>query len=115
MPYDKFSVWRNNFVSGEMQPKKIFYVWKKTTSKVWKKTQSAKCLEGCVWNTMSGGKPFSGQMSGEMCLEVCPPPCLPPFTLRAQLTATLPKSMGLVICVVHWAFVLCSTNNVKLC
>ena len=63
-----------NLVSGEMQPKKIFYVWKKTTSKVWKKTQSAKCLEGCVWNTMSGGKPFSGQMSGSMCLEVCPPP-----------------------------------------
>ena len=32
------------------------------------------------------------------------PPCLPPFTLRAQITAKLPKSMGLLICVVHWIF-----------
>ena len=57
-----------------MQPPKKFYVWKKTTSTVWKKTLSAHCLEVCVWNTMSGGKPFSGQMSGSMCLEVCSPP-----------------------------------------
>ena len=63
-----------NSVSGGMQPPRKFFVWKKTTSIVWKKTQATHCLEGCVWNTMSGGKPFSGQMSGSMCLEVCPLP-----------------------------------------
>ena len=110
-----------NLVSGEIILCLEKYNLKKYSMSGRKQLQKSgrKHNQQSVWKVVSGTLCLEENHSRGKCLEKCvwksAPPCLPPFTLRAQLTATLPKSMGLVICVVHWAFVLCSTNNVKLC